>query len=190
MLGQLLMKSASPVKRNFVLSGLLIGLLLTACDVLVASPTEPPGRADQSVCELHPHDPRYQIGAVKRVVDGDTIIVVVNGREYRVRYIGVNAPESVKPDTPPEYLGVEASNFNKQLVAGKEVCLERDVSDVDKFDRWLRYVYVGTDFINAQLVREGYARSIAYRPDVKYQAILDAAEREAQQAGRGLWARH
>jgi len=187
---KLLLKSASPVKIHFVLSWLLIGLMLTACDVIAAEPTEPPGRVDQSVCELHPGDPRYQLGLVKRVVDGDTIVVMVDGREYRVRYIGVDAPESVKPDTPPEYYGVEASDYNRQLVAGKDVCLERDVSDTDKFDRWLRYVYVDTDFINARLVREGYARAVLYRPDVKYQSILIDAEREAQQARRGLWAKH
>lgn len=184
------MKYTPPMKIHLALIWLLIGLLLSGCDLSGLVTEEPPGRADQSVCELHPGDPRYQIGAVKRVVDGDTIVVVVDGREYRVRYIGVDAPESVKPDAPPEYYGVEAADYNRQLVAGKNVCLERDVSDTDKFDRWLRYVYVDTDFVNERLVREGYARSVMYRPDVKYQTILNDAEREAQQAGRGLWAKH
>jgi micrococcal nuclease len=140
-----------------------------------------------SPCDLRSDDEHYTPAHVKRVVDGDTILVTVNGQEYRVRYIGVNAPESVKPDTTPEPYGLKASDYNKQLVDGRDVCLERDESNEDKFGRWLRYVYLGGALVNEQIVREGYARAVTYKPDVKYQSLLDAAEREARQADRGLW---
>lgn len=181
------------VKNLWLLNLIGVGLLLAACssvslsasEQLVVTPTS--SASAQSPCDLHPNDERYTPAHVKRVVDGDTILVTVDGQEYRVRYIGVNAPESVKPDTPPEPFGVKASDYNKHLVNDRDVCLERDVSNEDKFGRWLRYVYLGSAFVNEQIVRDGYARAVTYKPDVKYQSILDAAERDARQADRGLW---
>jgi micrococcal nuclease len=126
---------------------------------------------------------------VLRVVDGDTIIVRLNGREERLRYIGINTPESVTPDQPVECFGREASEANKKLVAGKTVRLERDVSDRDRFGRLLRYVYVGDTFVNGEMVRQGYANAITIQPDVRENDRLRALEREARDAGRGLWSR-
>lgn len=170
---------------------LLVVGLLSGCERGAAQPLAEVATGGQapSLCDLHPDDPRYLTAAVRRVVDGDTIIVVIDGAEQRVRYIGVNAPESVKPDTAPEFYGPEASDYNKRLVTGKDVCLEKDVSDKDKFDRLLRYVYVDDMFVNAQLVRDGYAEAVTYKPDIKHQVALDAAEREARSAQRGLWGR-
>ena len=122
------------------------------------------------------------------VVDGDTFEVEIDGQEYRVRYIGIDAPETVKPDTPVEWMGPEAKAANKALVAGKIVYLEKDVSNVDKYGRLLRYVFLadGT-FVNGELVRQGYAQAITYPPDVKYQDRLRVLQREARAAGLGLW---
>jgi micrococcal nuclease len=115
---------------------------------------------------------------VTRIIDGDTIIVEGG---YHVRYIGIDAPES------GEFYYLEAKQMNEGLVAGKSVRLEKDVSDKDNYGRLLRYVYVGDDFINAEMVRQGCAWAIAYPPDVKYQVYLEAMEKEARQLKRGIW---
>ena len=120
---------------------------------------------------------------VTRVIDGDTITIEGS---YRVRYIGIDTPE-IRPEL--EAYGIEAWQANRQLVEGKEVRLERDVSETDKYDRLLRYVYVDDIFVNAELVRQGLARVKAYPPDIKYQDYLEQMEAEAKEAGRGIWAK-
>lgn len=122
---------------------------------------------------------------VKRVIDGDTI-ELENGE--RVRYIGVNAPESVKPNAPVECFGHEASAYNRSLVEGNDVRLEKDVSERDKYGRLLRYVYVGDVFVNAKLVEDGYAHTSSFPPDVARQDLFRSFEREARAGKRGLWA--
>jgi micrococcal nuclease len=124
---------------------------------------------------------------VVRVVDGDTIIVRLDGREQRVRYIGVNTPESVDPRREVQCFGKEAAERNRALVAGKTAWLEKDVSDSDQYGRLLRYVVVDGVLINAEMIREGYARSTTYPPDVRYAERFRALEREARDARRGLW---
>jgi micrococcal nuclease len=119
---------------------------------------------------------------VTRVIDGDTIIITGGSR---VRYIGIDTPE-VYPKL--EAFGIEARQANRDLVEGKTVRLERDVSDTDRYGRLLRYVYVDSIFINAELVRRGLARVKAYPPDTKYHDYLEELETEARQAGRGMWA--
>jgi micrococcal nuclease len=121
---------------------------------------------------------------VTRVIDGDTI--EIEGGQH-VRYIGINTPETVDPRKPVECYGVEASNRNKQLVEGKLVRLEKDVSETDQYGRLLRYVYVDNVFVNLILVQEGFAYSSAYPPDVKYQGEFTDAERMARENNKGLW---
>ena len=126
---------------------------------------------------------------VSRVVDGDTIIVSLDGEDYRVRYIGMDAPETVRPDWPVEPFGPEASEFNKRLVEGKTVWLERDVTETDQFGRLLRYVWLGDGrMVNKVLVDEGYARAVTLPPDVKHAADFVRLERDARAEERGLWA--
>ena len=125
-----------------------------------------------------------QLVKVTRVVDGDT--VEIEGGE-KVRYIGVDTPETVDPRKEVGCFGKEASDKNKQLVEGKEVRIEKDVSETDKYGRLLRYIYVGDIFINDFLVREGYAHVSTYPPDVKYQDQFLQAEKEAREAKKGLW---
>lgn len=122
------------------------------------------------------------------VVDGDTIKVEIGGETYTVRYIGLDAPEIEHPDEPAEWMGPEAWEANRRLVEGQTVYLERDVSETDRYGRLLRYIYLedGT-FVNAELVRQGYAQSITYVPDVKYQPTLLQMQREARQSALGLW---
>ena len=124
------------------------------------------------------------LAKVTRVVDGDTI--EIEGGE-RVRYIGIDTPETVDPRKPVQCFGVEASNKNKELVEGKEVRLEKDITDRDKYSRLLRYVYVGDNFVNLELVKQGFAYSYSYPPDIKYQDQFLKAQQEAREAKRGLW---
>ncbi|HEX5368389.1 MAG TPA: thermonuclease family protein, partial [Dehalococcoidia bacterium] len=102
-------------------------------------------------------------------------------------YIGMDTPETVDPRRPVGCFGPEASARNHVLVDGKQVELEKDVSEVDSFGRLLRYVYVDGSMVNETLVREGYAQVATYPPDVKYVDRFLAAQREAQGANRGLW---
>lgn len=129
-------------------------------------------------------DDVYEVVAV---VDGDTIDVNINGVVSRVRYIGINTPETVHPTRAVECFGTEASARNKLLVAGKYVGLEKDVSETDKYGRLLRYVYVDGEMVNELLVREGFANVSTYPPDVRYTERFLTAERLARAEGKGLW---
>ncbi|HEY4694352.1 MAG TPA: thermonuclease family protein [Candidatus Nanoarchaeia archaeon] len=121
---------------------------------------------------------------VTKVVDGDTI-EIEGGK--RVRYIGIDTPETVDPREEVQCFGKEASEKNKQLVENKKVKLEKDVSEFDQYSRLLRYIYVGNTFVNELLVKEGFARASSYPPDVKYQDKLSAAEQFARENNKGLW---
>ena len=125
---------------------------------------------------------------VVRVVDGDTIEVEIEGQTHKVRYIGIDTPETVDPRRPVGCFGEEASAANEALVEGRIVGLEEDVSDTDSFGRLLRYVWLNSqEMVNAILVREGYAQASAYPPDVRYQELFDGLEAAARSAERGLW---
>ncbi|MEO0230580.1 MAG: thermonuclease family protein [candidate division WOR-3 bacterium] len=122
-----------------------------------------------------------EAGLVTRVIDGDTIVVLLNGREEKVRLIGIDTPERGRP-----YFE-EATKKTAELVLGKKVRLEKDVSERDKYGRLLRYVYVGSIFLNAELVRQGYAMVYTYPPDVKYSEYFLKLQQEARIKKRGLW---
>ena len=124
---------------------------------------------------------------VTRVIDGDTIEVNIDGTIYRVRYIGVDTPELDDERSEFRALAKEATRLNRQLVEGKTVRLEKDISETDKYERLLRYVYVDDIFVNAELVRRGLAWAKTYEPDTKYQGILEKAEAEARQDRIGIW---
>ena len=127
-----------------------------------------------------------------RVVDGDTVVVSIRGRTFRVRYIGIDTPETVKPGSPIERFGPEATVANKRLVEGRRITLERDVSETDRYGRLLRYVWLrqatGWRLVNFELVALGFAQVSTYPPDVKYADLFVSAQRQARAAGRGLWA--
>ena len=122
---------------------------------------------------------------VAEVIDGDTIIISTG---EKVRYIGINTPEIHHPTKKVECFGKEASEKNRELVLGKEVRLEKDISDKDKYGRLLRYVYVGELFVNDYLVRNGFANVATFPPNVQFKNIFLEAEKEARENGRGLWA--
>lgn len=153
------------------------------------SPSSPPVVTSTAPTTTTSVPPTVGEATVVRVIDGDTIEVSIAGKPYRVRYIGIDTPETVDLDKPVEPYGPEASAKNKELVEGKVVRLEKDVSEVEKIEshRLLRYVYVGNLFVNAELVRLGYARATPYEPDIKYQSLFANLEQEAKTAKRGLW---
>lgn len=121
---------------------------------------------------------------VIRVIDGDTI--EIEGGQ-KVRYIGIDTPETVHPSKPVQCYGKEASDKNKELVEGKTVELEKDISETDKYGRLLRYVWIENLLINEFLVQEGYAQSSSYPPDIKYQESFLEAQKKAREEGKGLW---
>jgi len=126
-------------------------------------------------------------GTVVRVVDGDTIHVKLWERVEKVRYIGVNTPEIHHPTRGEEPGGREAAEMNRRLVAGQRVRLELDVRARDRHGRLLAYVWVGDLMVNAELVRLGYAQVMTVPPNVKHQELFVKLQREARDAGRGLW---
>jgi len=127
-----------------------------------------------------------ELARVISITDGDTIRVDRGYGSEPVRYIGINAPE------PKESGGSEATAKNAALVTvGSEVVLERDISDVDQFDRLLRYVWLhqGSTWtlVNLQLIEDGVARAVIYRPDVRYKDIFAAAQALAEDQNLGVW---
>lgn len=116
--------------------------------------------------QLQPDLP-LQEAQVINVVDGDTINVLINGAEFRVRYILVDTPETKHPDKGVEPFGPEADQANRQLVEGKVVHLEKDVSETDRYGRLLRYVYVDGKMVNEELLCLGLAQVATFPPDVR-----------------------
>jgi micrococcal nuclease len=148
---------------------LLISFLWSGC---ITVPFKPPSGAVQA--------------SVTRVVDGDTIVVNIQGTEYKLRYIGIDTPEV--PPTGAQPFGREAAAKNRELVEGKVVSLEKDVSETDRYGRLLRYVWVDGLMVNAEMVRLGYAYAYTYPPDVRRQETFRLLEKEARDSRRGLWA--
>lgn len=121
---------------------------------------------------------------VVKVIDGDTI-KLSDGRS--LRYIGIDTAEHPNSKSKSECFSRESFEENKELVEGKTIIMEKDVSETDLFARLLRYVYIDDVFINDYLVRQGFAYASSYPPDVKYQEQFRNAEREARENNRGLW---
>jgi len=158
------------------LAALAIALCTAVCGCSAeVSGGEPPGPTDT--------------GRVVRVVDGDTIRVDLPSGEEAVRYIGIDTPESVKPGSPVECFAKRASAFNERLVGGERVRLVRDVEQRDRFGRLLAYVYRERDglFVNAELVRGGYATVATFPPNVAHEDEFRRLARRARLSGRGLW---
>lgn len=192
------------VKKRWILAGIVlliifIVILSGAKEEKKTSPestsiqnvteTETPERVIEEKEEPKEEPPQEEFKEVKtylvtKVIDGDTI--TIEGGQV-IRYIGIDTPETVHPSKPVECFGTEASNKNKELVEGKRVKLEKDVSETDKYGRLLRYVWIGDLFVNDYLVREGYAYAYTYPPDVKYAEQFVQAQQEARENNRGLW---
>ena len=172
------MNKKSGIKYATVLILIVSGLLLKNFDNNGTKSTALPDTVNNKTINMEKHK-------VTRVVDGDTFVIE---NKEKVRLIGVDTPETVKPNTAVQYYGKEASDFSKKLLAGNYVYLEKDISNTDKYGRLLRYIYLedGT-FFNELIIKEGYAKVSTYPPDVKYVDVFIQAERFARENNKGLW---
>lgn len=140
----------------------------------------------------------YQMAKVTKVIDGDTIKVDIDGKVYKVRFIGINCPEIGENE---EFFGKEAYEFSKEKLDGMEIFLQKDVSETDKYGRLLRYVWLEKPkdlnnpskdeirdlSINGILVREGYAKANYYPPDTSYTKFLKEIEKQAKKENLSMW---
>lgn len=156
----------------------LFGVICAATTVATAIGGFGAGRTSTSSISL------FEEVLVVRAIDGDTV-ELADGRI--VRYIGIDAPETVHPIKGVECFGPEATARNRDLVEGKVVELQRGVEDKDQYERFLRYVYVDGVFVNAQLVAEGYAYASSYGPERRYQQVFVQLQQYSKLKGRGLW---
>ena len=132
--------------------------------------------------------PQRVAGRVLRAVDGDTLEVRLDGGDVEtVRLIGVDTPETVKPDTPVQCFGPKASAFEHREVEGERVRLLLGVERRDTYGRLLAYVWVGDRFLERTLLRRGLARTLPFPPNTRFAARFAALQGTAAQAGRGLW---
>ena len=159
-------------------------LVLAVVGLLYGCESEP-GSRGAATDGFGPGD-RASAGVID-VVDGDTIEVSLEGEAERVRYIGVDTPESVAPDQPVECFGRRASAANARLVEGKQVRLVFDQELRDTYGRLLAYVYVGDVLVNAELVKRGFARTLEIAPNTAKADLFERLEVAAGRAGRGLW---
>lgn len=136
---------------------------------------------------------------VTKHVDGDTVYIKhQDGTEEKLRFIGINTPETKHPTKEVEFFGKEASNYTEKELLGKTIYIEKDVSDKDKYGRLLRYVWlqeptkinekeIREKMFNAILLLNGYAQVSTFPPDVKYQDIFLKFQEEAKKSSKGLW---
>ena len=154
----------------------------------------------QAPATLSQEPPGYEVATVTRVVDGDTIEAQIEervdgpaggeaepGQTYNIRLIGIDTPESVKPGTPVECFAKEAAAAAEALLDGESVRLVKDVEETDRYERLLRYVYIGEEMANARLVINGYAHAYTYPPNVRHSDLFVALQGEAREADRGFW---
>jgi micrococcal nuclease len=152
-------------------------LLLAVVVLLVQRPWE--GEPDAG--------PASATALVTRVVDGDTVEARIDGEVEDVRLIGVDTPETVKPGTPVQCFGPQASRFAHRLLEGRRVRLVFGVERRDPYGRLLAYAYLDGRFVNATLVRRGLARTLTIPPNDRFAPRLGRLELGAARAGRGLW---
>ncbi|MBQ9433430.1 MAG: thermonuclease family protein [Synergistaceae bacterium] len=144
-------------------------------------------------------DSGFVMGTVTRVVDGDTAEITVDGTKRRVRFLGVDTPETVHPNKPVQFFGPEASAFTKESLTGKRVWLEYDKNPQDRYSRHLAYIWtakpkritdetIRRDMFNAKMLLGGYAKVMIIKPNNRYATQFKQFESEARNSRRGLWA--
>ncbi len=127
---------------------------------------------------------------VERIVDGDTLVAVIDGQRERVRLLGIDTPESVAENRPDQCYGEEASIYLKSLLPeGAEITLVLDEEARDQYDRLLAYVIRSSDdlFVNLDLLERGFAGVLIYDPNDHYESLFRSAEQDAIASGAGLW---
>ncbi|HLD57037.1 MAG TPA: thermonuclease family protein [archaeon] len=157
---------------------LLTVILISGCSQTGKVITEPTTAQSKDVAVSEKLIVNQLTVFVSKVIDGDTIELE---DKVRVRLLGINTPEREQPYYQ------EATNRLKELVEGKNVVLESDVVDKDKYNRLLRHIYVGDVFVNLQLVKEGYATVYIVQPNTQHEAAMRDAENEAKTQRLNLW---
>ena len=207
------------MKRKFIIATLLVMALTTMAFAHPGKLDANGGHTDKETGEYHYHKGPNALQSleilrnkvykakVERVVDGDTAIVSFifdDGSKYlkeRVRFLGVDTPETVHPNKPVQYYGKEASDFTKAQLTDKIVWLQTDVSAKDRYDRMLAYVWLKEPtekdlddeaaireyMYNAKLLLEGYAQLMTIQPNSRYANLFVHFQREARQESKGLW---
>ncbi|MDF2964277.1 MAG: thermonuclease [Paenibacillus sp.] len=171
---QLRLEVTKSLKKLWITAVLLTALLLGALSTGCQSKSAAVNSGKESV-------------TVERVVDGDTFEVKLNGKNEKVRLIGVDTPETKKTNTPVMFYGKEAAAYTKKRLEKKKVDLEWDVDRKDQYDRLLAYVWIGDELYNRTLISEGYARIATFPPNVKYVDLFKKDQEEARKKEKGLW---
>jgi micrococcal nuclease len=158
---------------------LMVGLVAVLPVVLAGQPQPP------LIPKPDASQPAYK---VIRVIDGDTVVIDLDGKQTSVRFIGVDTPETVHPSKPVEFFGKEASNFTKTLLTGQSVYLQYDQDRTDKYGRTLAYVFRAPDglFVNLEIVKQGYGHAYTKYP-FKHMELFRQGEKHARESGKGLW---
>jgi len=180
-------------------------LLLTLCLALSACTDDPSTNAGPATSATTPVSEAPSDGplatlpdetslepnaTVERIVDGDTLVAIVGDQRERVRLLGIDTPESVAENRPDQCYGQEASDYLTALLPeGAEITLILDEEARDQYDRLLAYIVRSSDdlFVNLDLIEQGYAGVLIYDPNDHYESLFRAAERDAIEAGIGLW---
>lgn len=201
-------------KNIFIIILVLASFVLASCssqqrEVLEQTITEIVNKDLSEQGSISPEDKKITliVATVKKVIDGDTLHVDMDGITEKVRLIGVDTPETVHPQKSPEPFGLEASLFAKERLAEKQIWLElpvcvprtgRGVQERCRYDRLLAYVWlekpvsateeeVRSKMFNALLVLEGLAQVATFPPNVKYAEMFVLFQEEAREANKGLW---
>ncbi len=182
------------MQKRLITGLIVVFLALAVQDGFLVPKAEPSLSADRLgsalVIGAGTHSTMPSETRVVRIIDGDTIVVLVNGVQEKIRLIGVDTPETFDSRGTPQCLGEEASNFVTSLLENQIVRLEADQSqdDRDKYGRLLRYVYLEDILINKEIIARGYGYEYTYRRPYKYQTNFRNAEQTARENQIGLWA--
>ena len=192
------------LRRTFIAALLLLSLAVAA-NAYPGKPNENGRKYTKTMTSYPVKENSVYKAKIKRVVDGDTAIIYfltndgTRYKEERIRFIGVNTPETVDPNRPVEYYGKEASNFTKKELKDKTIWVLTDAGVRDKYDRLLGYIWldepknldsekeVRAKMFNAMLLLKGYAQTMTIQPNVRYSNMFVKFQREAMEAKRGLW---
>jgi len=171
-------------RRRFAL--LALAALLTCCSVALCADNTPAPVPKLPVKDFT----KATAYTVERIVDGDTVVLSIDGKSVKVRLVGVDTPETVHPNKPVQRYGREASRFLKNLLDGEKVYIEwKPDEKTDKYGRALLYLWRAPDglFVNLEIVRQGYGHAYTKFP-FKHMALFKHYEKKAREAKRGLWA--
>lgn len=170
-------------KKSLILLGIIVITVIIIITVITLR-----NKKNTAAHIPQPIRPKYQ---VTKVVDGDTIVVNIDGREETVRLIGVDSPEMVDFSKPVECYAQESSDFARNILNGKNIYLEADNTqdNRDKFNRLLRYIFLEDNTnLNLMIIKQGYGREYTYKGKFyKYRGEFTTAEKEAKESLQGLW---